>query len=88
MLGQSFQDFELLISDNASSDGTEAICREYAAKDPRIHYFRNHKNLGATFNHNTLVRCAKGQYFKWDTIEHLHKVRTSVLVRRKNWKGL
>lgn len=65
ILGQTFQDFELIISDNASTDGTEAICREYAAKDQRIRYCRNAQNLGAAPNYNIVVTYAKGKYFKW-----------------------
>ena len=65
LLAQTFQDFELLISDNASTDGTEAICREYAARDARIRYYRNAQNLGAARNYNRTFALAKGEYFKW-----------------------
>ena len=41
ILSQTFTDFELLISDNASTDRTEEICQEYASRDKRIRYFRN-----------------------------------------------
>ena len=47
VLVQTFRDFELIISDNASTDATEAICREYVARDPRIRYSRNDENLGS-----------------------------------------
>ena len=47
VLDQDFRDFELIITDNASTDETEAICRELAARDPRIRYVRNERNLGA-----------------------------------------
>ena len=46
ILAQTYSDFELIISDNASNDRTEEICRDYARKDKRIRYFRNEKNLG------------------------------------------
>jgi glycosyltransferase involved in cell wall biosynthesis len=65
ILGQTFQDFELIVSDNASDDGTEEICRAYAARDDRIRYVRNEANLGAAKNFNQLVTWAKGEYFKW-----------------------
>ena len=52
LLGQTFEDFELIISDNASTDGTDEICRRYAEKDSRIRYVRQPKNIGATPNHN------------------------------------
>ena len=60
LLGQSYEDFELIISDNASADGTEEICRLYQAKDPRIRYIRLPKNIGAAPNHNFAFQVAKG----------------------------
>ena len=54
LLAQSYPDFELIISDNASTDQTEAICREYAARDPRIRYYRSQKDLGLAQNYNFL----------------------------------
>lgn len=65
MLSQTFSDFELIISDNGSQDGTEEICRHYAAKDKRIRYFRQETNRGAAWNHNTVFRLTSGEYFKW-----------------------
>ncbi len=65
ILRQDYEDFELVLSDNASTDGTEAICREFAAKDPRVRYSRNETNIGATGNYNRVFELAKGQYFKW-----------------------
>ena len=52
LLGQTYGDFELIISDNASTDGTEDICRGYAAQDPRIRYCRQPQNIGGAPNHN------------------------------------
>jgi glycosyltransferase involved in cell wall biosynthesis len=66
ILAQTFSDFELVISDNASNDRTEAICRHYAAQDDRVHYVRNPTNLGAAKNYNRVFELAKGQYFKWN----------------------
>lgn len=71
-LAQTFQDFELIISDNASSDQTEAICREYAARDARLRYHRNPTNLGATRNYNVLFDMARGLYFKWAAYDDLY----------------
>ncbi|MEW6694014.1 MAG: glycosyltransferase [Pseudomonadota bacterium] len=65
LLAQTFTDFELIISDNASTDETEAICREYAAKDKRIHYIRQRENLGATANFKYVLDEAVGEYFMW-----------------------
>lgn len=65
VLAQTFTDFELIISDNASTDETEAICRAYAARDPRIRYFRQPDNVGAARNWNIVVELARGEFFKW-----------------------
>jgi glycosyltransferase involved in cell wall biosynthesis len=62
---QTFADFELIISDNASTDSTEAICREFAAQDDRIRYSRNGRNVGLVRNFNVLQQLASGEYFKW-----------------------
>jgi len=63
--GQDHEDFEVVISDNASTDGTESICREYAGKDRRIRYYRNPANLGASRNYNRVFALARGEFFKW-----------------------
>lgn len=65
ILAQTFSNFELIISDNASTDRTREICRAYAARDPRVRYYRNATNLGAAKNYNRVVELASGEYFKW-----------------------
>jgi glycosyltransferase involved in cell wall biosynthesis len=65
LLKQDFHDFELIISDNASTDRSGEICREYAARDSRIRYVRQPRNIGAVANWNYLVHVARGRYFKW-----------------------
>jgi len=65
LLAQTFTDFELIISDNASTDDTEAICRGYAAKDARIRYVRQAENLGAAANFKFVLDEAVGEYFMW-----------------------
>lgn len=65
ILAQTFTDFELVISDNASTDRTEEICRRFAASDSRIRYFRQPKNLGATANFQFVIDAARARYFKW-----------------------
>lgn len=62
---QSYRDFELVISDNASTDATERICREFSVQDSRIRYIRQSVNIGAARNFNILVAEARGRYFKW-----------------------
>ncbi len=64
LLNQTFTDFELIISDNASTDRTEEICRKYAARDNRIRYSRNAKNMGAGWNFNHVYTLATGKYYK------------------------
>src|SRR5687768_698587 len=56
LLAQTFEDFEIVICDNASTDGTEEICRMYAEKDERIRYFRNRTNYGYINNFNLTFR--------------------------------
>ncbi len=65
ILKQTYQNFELIISDNASSDRTSEICLTYADRDARIRYFRNEINIGAAGNYNRVFELAKGEYFKW-----------------------
>lgn len=72
LLGQSFGDFELIISDNASTDGTEEICRDYAARDPRVRYIRQAANIGAGPNHNAVFYAARGELFKWASDDDLY----------------
>src|SRR3970040_2053781 len=61
---QDYERFELIISDNASADGTQEICLEYAAKDQRVRYYRNARNMGMLGNNNRLSELASGEYFK------------------------
>jgi glycosyltransferase involved in cell wall biosynthesis len=72
LLAQTFGDFELVISDNASTDRTEEICREYAARDSRVRYLRHETNRGAAWNFNSLVTQTAGTYFKWATHDDVH----------------
>jgi glycosyltransferase involved in cell wall biosynthesis len=65
LLEQSFTDYELVIVDNASSDGTAGIALEYAARDARIRYHRNAENIGAARNFNRAFHLTSGRYFKW-----------------------
>lgn len=65
LLTQSLDDFKLLISDNASTDETQAICDQYASRDPRIVYYRQSKNIGAPANFNFTFTSVESRYFKW-----------------------
>ena len=65
LLAQSEPDFELFISDNASTDKTEEICRAYANRDPRIRYTRNAENIGAAANFNRVFHETNAPYLVW-----------------------
>lgn len=65
LLNQTWTDLEIIIGDNASTDGTEQICRDAAARDPRVRYIRHEENLGAAPNYNLVFAEARGEFFKW-----------------------
>ena len=65
ILAQTCGDFDLVISDNASTDDTEEICQAYVRKDSRIRYIRQLTNVGAANNYNVLFRMSDSRYFKW-----------------------
>jgi len=62
---QTFTDWELIVCDNASTDATEQIVRDYAARDPRVRYHRNPTDIGPANNHNVGVQLSRGEYFRW-----------------------
>ena len=64
-LRQDYPQLELIISDNASTDETEPLCRELARQDERIRYFRQPVNRGATANFNEVLHHARGEFFLW-----------------------
>lgn len=72
LLGQSFTDFELIISDNASTDGTGDICRGYERRDSRVRYIRQPRNIGLSPNHNFVAGRARGELFKWASYDDLY----------------
>lgn len=72
LLGQSYSDFELIISDNASTDGTADICHNYGKQDSRIRYIRQPRNIGRVPNHNFLLEQARGELFKWAAGDDLY----------------
>ncbi len=71
LLQQTFRDFEIIISDNASTDATAAICAKYAAQDARIRYFRQAKNIGAERNFEFVLDQARGPYFMWSASDDI-----------------
>ena len=64
-LSQTYADFEVVISDNASTDATPEICRSFSEKDDRVRYVRNSENLGASPNYRRVFELARGEYFCW-----------------------
>src|SRR4051812_30432392 len=65
LLAQSFRDFDLVVSDNASTDETVAICERYAARDARVRICCSPINRGAGWNFNNVAKMAKGEFFAW-----------------------
>ena len=71
IVAQSYEDFEVLISDNASSDQTAEICREISRGDSRVRYFRQTSVLPPSVNHHFVLQRASGEYFKWNCHDDL-----------------
>ena len=72
LLAQTFTDFQLIISDNGSTDRTGEIARHYEAADSRVRYVHHPENRGSTFNHNYVVEQARGEFFKWVSDDDLY----------------
>jgi len=86
-LAQTFQDFEIVVSDNASTDHTAEICRSFAERDPRIRYYRNEKNLGAIPNFNRVFELSRLPLFKWaahDDLYHPRYIETCIRILDEN----
>ena len=71
LAAQTYPDLEILISDNCSTDETEEICRDFAARDGRIRYLRRAENRGAAWNFNSVVTESTSPYFKWAAADDL-----------------
>lgn len=71
ILNQTFTDFELIISDNASTDRTCEIVEAYAKSDDRIRYYRSEKNMGAGWNARRVYELATSKYFRWAAVDDL-----------------
>ena len=71
ILSQTLHNFELIISDNASTDKTSLICKEFASKDNRIRYFRHERNMGVFWNFNFVLEKAKNDYFIWAAVDDI-----------------
>lgn len=91
LIAQDYPDFEIIISDNASEDETEAICRNYAARDSRIRYFRAERNMGALWNAVQVYQAAKGEYFLLaadDDLRHPEYLSRCVAALERNPRAL
>jgi len=87
LINQTYPDFEIIISDNASTDSTQDICRKYEKSDPRIKYYRSDTNKGAAWNFNNTFYLANCDYFKWaahDDILHPEFLSRCINVLNQN----
>ncbi|MBC2770600.1 glycosyltransferase family 2 protein [Pusillimonas minor] len=87
VLRQTLTDFELVISDNCSTDGTSEICRRYADQDARIRYTRQTDNIGASPNFRYVLEQARGRYFTWaaaDDVRSLDFLEVNVHFLERN----
>jgi len=87
LLSQTYENFTLFISDDASIDGSGAICEEYAKKDTRVKYFRQKKNIGMFPSFKFVLDKADGNYFMWaaqDDIREKDYIKTCVSNLKKN----
>ena len=79
-VNQTYINLEILVADNHSDDGTEELCREYAAKDSRIKYFRQDENIGMVANANFIVSKVTGDYWlgmcddDWIDLDYIEKM--------------
>jgi glycosyltransferase involved in cell wall biosynthesis len=91
-IAQDYEDLEIFISDNASTDDTESVCRAYVASDPRIRYVRQPANRGATANFQLALEGARGDFFMWladdDWLDRSYVSRCSGILRADPECGL
>src|SRR3989344_4444322 len=82
LLNQTYRNTEIIISDNASTDDTEKVCREYAARDNRIRYVRQKENIHNVPNVELVMHESRGEYFvlgaddDWWHPEFISKLKT------------
>jgi hypothetical protein len=91
LVAQDYADFEIIISDNGSADETEAICREYAARNARIRYYRAERNMGPVWNAVRVYELARGEYFMLaahDDLRHPQYLTRCVTELERNPRAL
>ncbi len=64
-LNQDYKNIEVIVSDNASTDETESVCRGYCAQDGRLKYIRQPENCGPTANFRAVLDLGAGEFFMW-----------------------
>ena len=87
ILNQTFTDFEIILSDNASTDSTTSICKEYAKKDSRILFLKQKSTNNSLWNYNFVLQEAKSEYFMWasaDDIWHPEYIEKNLMFLEKN----
>lgn len=72
-IAQTYKNWELIIVDDCSKDGTSAIAKEYEQRDSRIHYYRNETNLRLPRNLNRGFSLAKGDYLTWTSDDNYYR---------------
>lgn len=81
ILNQTYKDFKLIISDDASTDETKSILSEYCSKDDRIEVYYQKENLGSTRNFEFLLSKVKSTYYMLsdqDDVWYINKVEKSL----------
>ena len=92
LLCQTHKNFEIIISDNSSTDSTSLICEQYAKRDSRIKYIRQKQNRGAVWNFNFVLKQAKNDFFMWNSVDDIKepeflKKTLTALLSNKNAVG-
>lgn len=76
LLNQDYNNLEIIISDNGSTDNTSNICKKFVNKDTRVQYFRSEENLGLSWNFNRVLELSNGKYFMWAAHDDLREPST------------
>ena len=91
LLNQTYKNFEVIISDNCSTDSTAEICKKIANNDDRINYIRQQSNIGAKNNFSFVFERASSEYFMWaahDDVWHPDFLKNLIIYFGDNHVGL
>lgn len=89
IINQTYGDFEIILSDNASTDMTSKICKDYEKKDARIKFFQQKSNKRSVWNFYFVLHQSKSQYFMWaaaDDVWHRDFIKKNIEFLEKNPK--